>query len=118
MFQFLRGVAVIAAMMLNCGAAFADPDTQSANFYLSACRDFTVQSKISSDSFTRGLCVGNIDALMTVGAPLGICPPPTATLKQAILVVVQYIDQRPARMHEVFAALAMEALEAAWPCKN
>jgi hypothetical protein len=36
---------------------------------------------------------------------------------QMVRVVVSYIDARPARMHEPFKGLALEALRAAWPCK-
>jgi hypothetical protein len=32
-------------------------------------------------------------------------------------VVVAYIEQRPARMHEKFGLLAVEALQKAWPCR-
>jgi hypothetical protein len=37
MFQFLRCIALIAAMMLSCGFALAQ-DSSSANFMTSACR--------------------------------------------------------------------------------
>jgi Rap1a immunity proteins len=39
------------------------------------------------------------------------------TVGQEIMVVVAYIDARPARMHENFGVLALEALRTAWPCK-
>jgi hypothetical protein len=48
---------------------------------------------------------------------LGFCPPVGANQGQAIRVVIAYIDQRPARMHEPFVALALEALRASWPCR-
>lgn len=47
-----------------------------------------------------------------------VCAPGAVTKGQALKVVVQYIDQRPARMHEDFMKLAVEALQAAWPCKK
>jgi hypothetical protein len=40
-----------------------------------------------------------------------------ATNDQLVRVVVAYIDARPERMHESFAVVALEALQAAWPCK-
>jgi hypothetical protein len=48
----------------------------------------------------------------------GICPPPEFNIIQMAGLVAQYIDARPARMHEDFDALALEALQAAWPCKK
>jgi hypothetical protein len=35
-----------------------------------------------------------------------------------MLVVAQYIDGKPARLHESFIMLASEALRSAWPCKR
>jgi Rap1a immunity proteins len=37
---------------------------------------------------------------------------------QIVLVVLKYIDARPARLNEDFRLLAAEALVAAWPCKK
>jgi hypothetical protein len=45
-----------------------------------------------------------------------LCPPKGSDRAQSIRVVVQYIDSRPARLHENFPDLAQEALRAAWPC--
>ena len=43
--------------------------------------------------------------------------PPGVTNSQKIKVVIAYIEARPARLHESFVDLALEALRAAWPCK-
>jgi hypothetical protein len=43
--------------------------------------------------------------------------PDGVTLGQEVKVVVAYIDARPARMHEPFTQLALEALRTAWPCR-
>jgi hypothetical protein len=43
---------------------------------------------------------------------------PEAINSQAVRIVVQFIDARPARLHERFTLLALEALTAAWPCKK
>jgi hypothetical protein len=40
------------------------------------------------------------------------------TLNQQVKVVISYIEARPARMHEPFRDLALEALRAAWPCSQ
>jgi hypothetical protein len=49
---------------------------------------------------------------------LGICPHTGSNIAQATRVVVLYIDQQPARMHETFEFLALEALQQAWPCRR
>jgi hypothetical protein len=61
-------------------------------------------------------CVGLVEGLAY--ARPGICTPPNVTRGQAVRVVVKYIDDRPQRLHEDFRELALEALRAAWPCKN
>ena len=43
--------------------------------------------------------------------------PERVTTEQMVRVVVTYIEGRPARMHEPFNHLALEALRAAWPCR-
>jgi hypothetical protein len=47
----------------------------------------------------------------------GHCTPEGVTQGQILQVVIQYIDAQPARMHEDFRKLALEAMNAAWPCK-
>jgi hypothetical protein len=107
----LRGIIVIAAAMLSSGAAFAD--TTSANATMPGCREFLVRDS-RKEAWGQPYCVGVIVGLMMVSD--NSCGPPNATTNQIIRVVVQYIDARPARMHEDFRKLALEALRAAWPC--
>lgn len=115
MFQFLRGVALIAAVALDGGAALAEPAADSANYIMPGCRSFI--AKTGENLFLNGLCVGMIDVLST-SSDLGVCHPADATTGQSVRVVVKYIDDRPARLNEVFKRMALEALQVAWPCKN
>jgi hypothetical protein len=120
MFQFLRCIALIAAvMMMNCGFVFAGP---SANEDMPGCRahiamiDKKPYETSSSFFFQQGYCMGTIQGIFS--ALMDICAPPGVTKTQMIRVVVKYIDDRPARLNEDFNALAVEALRAAWPCKK
>jgi hypothetical protein len=47
-----------------------------------------------------------------------ICVPSEVTMGQVVRVVVQYTDNQPARHHELFGVLAVEALRKAWPCQR
>ena len=122
MFQFLRGVALITAIIVNTGAVFAEPDINSANYIMPGCRDFIAYSK--QNLLGQGDCYGRIQGLSFALAGDGIlgvgriCSSSNVTADQDVRVVVQYIESRPARLHESFNALAVEALLAAWPCKN
>jgi len=63
----------------------------------------------------RAYCAGLINGL---SAPVGVCPPVGVTPEQVLRVVVQYIDQRPARTNESFKLLVTEAMRDAWPCNH
>jgi hypothetical protein len=64
----------------------------------------------------QAFCVGLLKGLMYQNQ--SSCPPDGVTVGQIYRFVVQYIDSRPARMHEDFRKLALEAMKAAWPCKR
>jgi hypothetical protein len=76
--------------------------------------------KESPGDFRQGVCSGEVGALVAVGQGLPgnnrFCFPAGSTRGQAVRIVVAYIDQNPARLHELFATLAIEALHRAWPC--
>jgi hypothetical protein len=111
----LRAIVPIAALMLSGGVAFAEiHESDSANYVMPGCRNYISENPRSGDIFKTGLCWGLISGLTYDDA----CQPSAATQRQAVSVVVQYIDARPARMHEDFRKLALEALVAAWPCKR
>ena len=119
MFQFLRGFVLIMAMIFKSEITLADIDRSSADYLMSGCRAF-LQPSSPSPVFTVMLltaeCNGVIEGL--IYARTTVCLPEGATSAQAIRVVVEYIDDRPARLHENFKALALEALQAVFPCKN
>jgi hypothetical protein len=115
MFQFMRGIALVAAIILNCGVAFGEVDQSSANYVMRGCHAWVNKDTSSNTLLEQGICFGMIKGL---SYNTGVCPPISATHGQAVRVVMQYIDERPERMHENFILLAREALQAAWPCKR
>jgi hypothetical protein len=72
---------------------------------------------VRHSSKVEGIVIGIETRSYELKAPLPFCIPQNATNSQMVRVVIQYIDQRPQRMHEHFTALAYEALRTAWPCK-
>jgi Rap1a immunity proteins len=102
-----------AALALTVTAAGAEEDIYSANHMMQGCRAF-IRSP-SAESFLAGRCAGVIEAIGYADA--SVCSPKGVTTGQAARVVAAYIDARPARMHENFKLLALEALRTAWPCK-
>ena len=110
----LGAIAVIAALIFNCGVAVAEPNQTSADYVMPGCRD--AASLITFSNVGAGLCTGIVVGLSFMGQPQGICMPVGTTTQQATSIVVQYIDGRPARIHEDFSRFAVEALRANWPC--
>jgi hypothetical protein len=111
MFQFLRGIALIAALITSGEIAFAQNGETSASFVMPSCREF------AGPALRRGQCSGIVEALVYAGKPIGVCAP-KATTGQAVSIVMKFIDARPAREQDNFIALALEALRGAWPCKK
>lgn len=100
------------------GAAIAQEDTRSANWVGQGCRD-RIAGKPAS--VIQGICAGAIFTLIDIRwllPPNGtFCPPATATVEQAMRVIVAYLDRNPSRTHEPFTWLAQEALRETWPCR-
>jgi Rap1a immunity proteins len=110
----LSGFVLIAALMLSGSSALAE-DKNSANFMMPSCRKLLTND--DSEPYLQGICYGIIKTLYFMGG--GKCAPSgVVTVSQNTRVVVQYIDARPARMHEDFRELALEAMKAAWPCRR
>ena len=88
-----------------------------------ACRDaaalITFSNTSNEHSDLAHFCLGIIVGLSYSGRSDGtICMPVGVTREQAVRVVVQYIDGQPSRINEDFVPLAIEALQATWPCKH
>jgi Rap1a immunity proteins len=113
---------IAVALILNYQIAVAQQDQYSANFIMTNCREEAALIPFSSPSNEHSdlarFCLGIIVGLSYMGRSDGtICVPSGVTREQAVRVVVQYIDGQPARMNENFVPLAIEALQATWPCK-
>jgi hypothetical protein len=115
-------IALIVAMILNCGVTVAQPNQTSADYVMPGCRDaaslitFSNVGESEEQVSRMGLCAGIVLGLSFMGQPYGICVPAGTTAQQASSIVVQYIDGQPARIHEDFNRFAVEALRTNWPC--
>lgn len=118
MFQFLRGVVLVAAVAMNSGAAFGQINFRSANFLIPHCRNLAAGNVSGGDPYLTGVCLGLLVGISALGPGVGVCTPSGVTPQQAANVVIQYIEGQPERMHEDFVILAIERLRAVWPCRN
>jgi Rap1a immunity proteins len=116
----LARCTVAAAVFLSASAASAVEDAiLSADQMLPACRAFIADNAPSDIDgvFQAGRCIGLMQGLGYPSRLFGVCPPDEVTLAQRARVAVTYVEARPERMHEDFRALAVEAMQKAWPCK-
>jgi hypothetical protein len=114
---------IAVALILSCRMAFAQQGQHSANYIMPECREEAALISFSNPSNEHSelahFCLGIIVGLSYFGQSDGIiCVPVGETGQQTVGAVVQYIDGQPARMNENFVPLAIEALQATWPCKH
>jgi hypothetical protein len=110
---------LILAVLLSSSCAYAE-DNNSANFWQPKCKSLLVHP-ITEDTVAGG-CIGVMMMLKSIGSflqpPRKVCVPSDATIEQMLRVVTKSIDEHPERTHELFVRLAIEATQAAWPCKR
>jgi hypothetical protein len=100
--------AGILLLLISGGAMGREYGT--ANEMMPGCR--ALLNHDQRNMLRQGECIGAVAAITHID--LAVCPPKDSNVEQAIRIVVQYIDSRPARLQENFYDLAVEALRAAW----
>ncbi len=110
-----RVVALCAVSILLPAVALAEGKAGSATWVMPGCRTYLNGTGWNENEFRAGFCVGIVEGVLFTP---DICVPGEATQGQVVRVVGHYIDARPARQHEPFPTLAIEALKAAWPCRR
>jgi Rap1a immunity proteins len=110
--SFAKLLSAVTAILLSLSPAICA--NTSANEAMEGCRFFLTDTGRGTlkQINEQGFCRGAVEALLATN----YCPPENVTIGQAVRVVVQYIDNRPARLNEPFAILVSEALKQAWPC--
>jgi len=118
--RILGGLAALAL----AGTAAAE-DIGSANWAMPFCRS----ALNGGANIGTGFCTGTVGGIAFMGSHIRLesdghlsrqsCLnlPHQVTTEQLVRVVVTYIDAWPARLHETFNLLALEALRTAWACR-
>jgi hypothetical protein len=108
-------------MMACTGAMAAD-----GNDLLKWCKNASSDIPEIQSSFTAGFCLGTMQTVGeltpfindSLGSAFKICPPSEITNGQGARIVVKYIQQNPEKLHFNATALAIMALQNAYPCKG
>src|SRR5215471_10711258 len=101
----LGAIALIVALIFNCGVAVSEPNPTSADYVMPGCRDvaspitFSNVGESEEEVSRMSFCAGIVIGLSFMGQSYGICVPAGTTAQQAASIVVQYIDGQPARIH-------------------
>ena len=110
---------VAAILVATAPPPRAAADIDSASRLLPGCK-FAIDGGPTrygiGVEFEAARCIGYVAGLAK--ASPDFCQPAGVTVGQMIRVVVTYVEARPARHHEEFGELALEALEEAWPCRR
>jgi hypothetical protein len=106
------------ALLATCLAGPAAAQTLlTGSYYIEHCRNALAET----GTYIAGTCTGMILGILFVGRNLPLsarlCTPPDSTNKQALRVVVSFLDANPHRLHEPFGDLVIDALRTAWPCR-
>ena len=117
----LAGVLTTTVVQAQSAAERSAPPL-SATKIMPGCRGVGTQAVIDDSvvNYMAGFCTGAVAALLAPSntRDLGYCVPAGVTLGQARNVAIDYIDHNPARQHEPFGALVLDAFRAAWPCRS
>jgi hypothetical protein len=138
MMKSVAGLLGAAALALVTTVASAAEDTNSAGHVLPDCRDAITFENVANPARMQsaGACMGFVRGVSFMGLLVSaslrtfpipendwrrqwlcIAEPAGVTNVQRVQVVVAYIEAQPARMHEDFQLLALEALRTSWPCR-
>ena len=106
-------------LLLSSSAGAQEFGIRSASTMLQHCKNF-LGIDANRINMVEGMCAGRIIALDDLRnvLPQPWCPPREVSIAQMIRVVVNYLETRPAPLHENFTHIAMEALKITWPCPS
>jgi hypothetical protein len=120
--RYVRNLFLTLAITCAPVANALAQDISSANFMITFCRGAIEPAmvKAATTAYYEGICMGQIEGLAFVAhllpAQYNSCRPQGVVNAQVMRVVLRYIENKPARLHENFRQLALEAMHEAWPC--
>src|SRR5262249_18463855 len=85
----LGAIALIVALIFNCGVAVAEPNQTSADYVMPGCRDaallitFSNTGESEEQASLMGFCAGIVVGLSFMGQPQGICVPAARLLSKS-----------------------------------
>jgi hypothetical protein len=120
----LRVILLVAAIIFSAPNPSHAEAPKSGNDFLSECSEEGAMIRRGipmRTPFIDGYCLGVVrglrfmaEATMRFRARI----PQTVRDGQAVRVILNFLRNNPARTHELFERLILNAFQDAWPCKN
>ena len=117
------GVLALLGILAAAGAemreASAQRDTRTGTEMLPYCRAFlegpeVLKNATQEQNLRAGFCAGYVLGILTEETEA--CVPPI-NAREALRVVVEYLDTHSDQLNDPFENLVERALTATWPCK-
>jgi hypothetical protein len=103
--------------MVGDAARAQTHDMESGNYWLQVCT--------SRDVSQSTMCLAYLMSVLHFDQVLGwgnvwrpFCPPPEVTIGQMEAIVIKELRENPAKLHQPFMTLTLEALSKAFPCQD
>jgi hypothetical protein len=94
-------------LLPSCKKAYAPPEARTG--------------MTSDETLSLGYCLGVVTSIFDLGPRMTsdekFCPPPAATPRNAMGIVVSYVEAKRSSKQSLYV-LGLEALQQAWPCKK
>jgi len=123
-------VLLSVPLMLTFTAVNPVDHTETTNFLLPFCKPSLNERQPQARAYFSGVCHGSVGTIMDMlrianmdhdkVLVAGNCAaiPDSATLEQAVRVVVKYVDNHPEQINYPFIATVVIAFTEAWPCRD
>ena len=123
---FRKKLALLALMTATAPSHAETP--HDGNRLLKECGQvITRQGTDPKDFLGAASCMGTLRGAIAINAMYRValsdkedkalfCPPDNATIGQSVRVVVKYLEDHPAELHEQDSLLIVKALDGAFPC--
>jgi|SRR5271157_2805602 len=112
-FVALAALAISPLLTISCTASDPNQTSESGLELQTKCKDTAADY---SDGYCTGFIVGSGQVMQSEPGPSLICIPGEATVGQAKLVVIKYLNDHPEILHLPASILIRRALTKAWPC--
>jgi hypothetical protein len=114
--RFVAALCALACLLGPAAPAAAQEGLLTPPSLLQGC-DALVENAPTASEMQMGACAGSVAAALAIGqAQQLVCAPADSDVIAAARIVVNYIYATTERRGQRFGLVALQALQASWPC--